>query len=587
MIDSPDRAQALAEHLLDPTRSKPVVVVTTAADQSRPYINVDDIIDAVRELADVYVLPTGSITFALSDRLPQKTQVYGGAGRVYPVDRSWQSDPYASPLRFAWGSAQGPVATDKLIADALGAAHSTGLDAQRIGATMVHVEGRVKGLIAPSRAWVRTDDGGDAAIWLDLLRPGLTLEQTFQVGMRISGALDVEERRIDVSASLRKSADALANYAVGAVVLGRVVELDNIAASVELFPDARASMSAKEVTGNPLDRLTSLMSVGEVLPVRVITRGRQDGRGWRLSTLDVEDSEGVLVSPSLLPGGPPWLVMAAIPPEETTAPQRIERVEQSVTSFVDEPPSRPDAPESSAPNGKAATQPVPAADAADDAVKLLQRQIKKLEKQLLRSSASESAFQVERDGFREQVSRSYAKVQQLDRSAEKARTDLRLEKQKSQRLEKQLKSAKTANNQSNADVLFLEPEAQFLYEVDVAYAHQIPAADKADRPRRTLRLGPKFLETLNALEGVDRAKVVAVTVEIITDLVHTLDSREPHPLRAGEGAAERAVIRPKDGAQCMRVALQRRTPSARRLHYWRLGDAIELSRVVRHDDMTP
>lgn len=53
IIDSPDRAEALADHLLNQSRSRPVVVVTTAAGQSRPYIDVDVIIDAVSGLADV------------------------------------------------------------------------------------------------------------------------------------------------------------------------------------------------------------------------------------------------------------------------------------------------------------------------------------------------------------------------------------------------------------------------------------------------------------------------------------------------------------------------------------------------------
>jgi hypothetical protein len=35
------------------------------------------------------------------------------------------------------------------------------------------------------------------------------------------------------------------------------------------------------------------------------------------------------------------------------------------------------------------------------------------------------------------------------------------------------------------------------------------------------------------------------------------------------------------------VALQRETASARRLHFWRNGQTIELSRVVVHDDNTP
>jgi hypothetical protein len=37
----------------------------------------------------------------------------------------------------------------------------------------------------------------------------------------------------------------------------------------------------------------------------------------------------------------------------------------------------------------------------------------------------------------------------------------------------------------------------------------------------------------------------------------------------------------------MHVALQRKTPSAWRLCYWKVGDAMELSRVVKHDEMTP
>jgi len=202
----------------------------------------------------------------------------------------------------------------------------------------------------------------------------------------------------------------------------------------------------------------------------------------------------------------------------------------------------------------------------------------------------EKAFQFERDGFREQVSESYARVQQLVRSAENARTELRLEKQKSQRFEKQSRSAKAHTKRhvhSNAEVLFLDPVAQFSYEVDVAYAQQIPPGDKAIRPRRQLCLGPDFLHTLSSLGGIDRAKVVDVTVQIITDIVFELDGRDLHPLRSGDGPADRLVIRESDGARCMRVALQRNAASARRLHYWRVGNAIELSRVVKHDDMTP
>jgi hypothetical protein len=591
IIDSPDRAVALADHLLDPARSRPVVVVTAAAGQSRPYVDVDEIIGAVSGLADVYVLPTGSITLAMSDRLPERTQVYGGAGRVYPVDPTWQRNPYAAPLRFAWGAAQGPVATEALITDALGAVHAAGLDAARIGATVVQVQGAVKALFDPSRAWVRTDEGRDATIWQDLLLSGLALERVFRVGMRISGALDVEEGRIDASASLRKPGEALADYAVGTLVLGRVIELDDISALVELYPGVRTGMSAGEVTGNPLDRLTTLMSVAEVLPVRVTARGGHDGRGWRLSALDVEDSEEILASPSLLADGPPWLVMAeAVPESALGAPAsepalpRTKEAEQPEALPVGTRPPIADVPLSAS---EADVGPVPAL-LADEGAASLGRQIVELEELLHNARTFGRAVQVELDEFRTQASESYNRVQQLVRSATNARTDLRLEKQKSQRLEKQVRSAKMkADHESNAGALFLDPVEQFRYEVDLAYARRIPAADKVTRRRRELRVGPDFLATLSSLEGVDRGKVVAVTVEIITDLVNELGGREPHPLREGDAAAAHDVVRTYDGARCMRVSLQRKTPSARRLHYWKTGDAIELSRVVKHDDMTP
>lgn len=510
IIDSPVRAAALADHLLDPARSRPAVVVTAAAGQSRPYVDVDEIIGAVSGLADVYVLPTGSITFAMSGRLPEKTQVYGGAGRVYPVDPMWQSNPYAAPLRFAWGAAQGPVATETLITDALGAVHAAGLDTGRIGATVVQVKGTVKALFEPSRAWVRTDDGRDAAIWQDLLLPGQALGRVFRVGMRISGALDVEERRIDVSASLRRPGDALADYAVGTIVLCRVVELDDIAAKVELYPGARTGLSATEVTGNPRDRLTTLMSVGEVLPVRVSARGGHDGRGWRLSTLDVEDSEEILASPSLLPDGPPWLVMAEAVPENamavpTAAPApRSQETEQPEALLVATQHPHPDLPSPLAPNGEVASVP---SVAADEEAASLRRHIVELEERLRNARTFGRAMHVELDEFRTQANESYNRVQQLVRSATKARTDLRLEKQKSQRLEKQARSAKAKTDQeSNADVLFLDPAEQFSHEVDLAYARRIPAADKVTRPRRELRVGPDFLGTLASLEGVTAAR---------------------------------------------------------------------------------
>jgi len=165
------------------------------------------------------------------------------------------------------------------------------------------------------------------------------------------------------------------------------------------------------------------------------------------------------------------------------------------------------------------------------------------------------------------------------RDADKKRQDL---VKKVQALTAQ--QAREADDLSHA---FADPEEQFRFEVQLTWARMISAGEKAARPLAGYRLGPDFLRTLDALEGVSRDKVVAVVVEVLTGIAVQKSGRDLHQLRTSDGGGAPYVVRPEDGAQAWRVALQRETPQARRLHYWRLGDTYELSRVVRHDDMTP
>lgn len=60
--------------------------------------------DQLGGLAQVVVLCTGDASFAFSDVMPPRTEVYGGAGRAYPPDDTWVADLDRSPLRFVWPS---------------------------------------------------------------------------------------------------------------------------------------------------------------------------------------------------------------------------------------------------------------------------------------------------------------------------------------------------------------------------------------------------------------------------------------------------------------------------------------------------
>lgn len=134
---------------------------------------------------------------------------------------------------------------------------------------------------------------------------------------------------------------------------------------------------------------------------------------------------------------------------------------------------------------------------------------------------------------------------------------------------------------------FSDPEEQLRFEVHLAWARRIPAGQKAELALRRYALGPRFLASLDELEGVARSKVVDVLVEVLTGLAPQLAGRDLHQLRTGDGGDDPVWVR-EDGATCWRAALQRETASARRLHYWELVDGtVELSRVVKHDDTRP
>ena len=94
-------ASALADLLNRNARKRPVVVVTIPAGRAEAWIDVDEIAREAGSLADVYLMPTGPFTWEFSNRMAEGTQVYGGAGRVYPVGHEWASDlsEVATPVR--------------------------------------------------------------------------------------------------------------------------------------------------------------------------------------------------------------------------------------------------------------------------------------------------------------------------------------------------------------------------------------------------------------------------------------------------------------------------------------------------------
>ena len=136
--------------------------------------------------------------------------------------------------------------------------------------------------------------------------------------------------------------------------------------------------------------------------------------------------------------------------------------------------------------------------------------------------------------------------------------------------------------------LWLSDDEWIRHEIACAWAQRVDACDKAEWPLPAKYvIGESFTASLHKLDSAQIEKALKCVVDVLTDRARTIPGRQLHPLRSGDGADDSAVVR-HDGARCLRAAIEVKSPSARRLHYWMGGDgSIELSRVVLHDDTTP
>jgi hypothetical protein len=211
-------------------------------------------------------------------------------------------------------------------------------------------------------------------------------------------------------------------------------------------------------------------------------------------------------------------------------------------------------------------------------------QVAALAKELLDDKVKRHQVELEVDRLLGRVGELTERLDRSERRAEQQATALRKARQEAARLRRRLGDAGVEVPEER---YFVDDEEQLRFEVLSEWARAIPAAEKAGRPLAEYTLGPRFLPSLTDLEGVSRDRVVWTLVMVLTGLAPEMNGLQVHRLRTGAGGDDPFRQR-DDGALCWRVSLQVNTPSARRLHYWKLpGGAYELSRVVLHDDVEP
>lgn len=627
-VASVEAVDELAAGLFDPARDRPWLVITTRFASPIADIDVEALLSEVGDVARIHLIETGDLTRHLSALLPEYLDVYGGAGRSYPVGFGAHTARTESPLRFP--QPNGRRATDRLITDALGHAQAAGLFDTAPEMARV-VSGTVKGFTAGgSRALVMLDDGTLATVWQELTYPPIPLDWTLRAGQSITGLLDLQTRRLNVAIEIPDAVALEAAFPHREVTLALVQAVSETHASLALHPGAAIQIALSDVSLNPRDRLDMLLSEGDVVAARVLHL--QGGR-LHMVLSDVDDGEVLVPSLSLVADGPPWLRAdrPLMPPVEDLLPlveplSPVELVETPLPLVEQlplvEPVETPQAPRPRPglqPARPAAPAPIPAAPRPEPARhsvvpaelvaptalasaapalqatllsnEALKHRVASLEAELADAGASTGAIALLRYRVDTAESRAREALSELGEARAKLRA-LEADRREQTRLLRDSRKQKPgvevhAGPASRRDS-WLQIADWARHEIYLAWVERMPAVDRARWPLpANYLIGPAFAESLDGLDAGQLLKALKTVVDVLTGRVRELPGRAVHPLRSSDAGGAPDRVR-DDGARCMRAYVEQNAPAARRLHYWVLPDGtIELSRIVTHDDVEP
>ncbi|KRF31113.1 hypothetical protein [Yonghaparkia sp. Soil809] len=624
-----DEVAALARSILDLDRRRPLVVVTTVETTTQPLVDVLELEQAISPLADIVIVPTGDRTRELELALPNNCATFGGAVRSFPIGDEWRSRPSLARRRFSFSLADGPRVLEEVVIDVIGMAHRAGL----IVATPRTAEpaaGVIASILAGGeRALVRLDGDGLATVSVDAVLSPAPLPWFLASGMRVSGFLDPESRRLSLDLEVGDGADLWSRFPDCSVTLALVHRVERQRAVLLIHPQHPVTVTRSDLSTNPLDRVDLLLTEGDVIEVRV-TRDEQGRRALR--TVDLNDDEVALPAIPLVPGGPPWLepgrtlveadetltstpideLLSVVESPTSLAPapasgglvQNVARTESGAASTPLLSPTHPrpgpgavhvpssvaapaaplpeDAGPTSAPNPTASRS---ALHTAQGTIAALQAELRM--ERARRDGPTTDQLRRELAATRTMLGQVHRESQHWHEQAERATARVK-ETQAALRDARRESIAPLAESPRSRRARFDAAEDWIRHELYLQWIERFDPATRAEHPLpAAVTFGPRFAASVEALSDPQLSKALRCALEAVTGFIRRTSAREVHALRSGDGGGDRPVIR-DDGARCMRAYIEQNTPQARRLHYWVLpGGEVELSRVVAHDDVEP
>jgi predicted RNA-binding protein with RPS1 domain len=438
--------------------------------------------------------------------------------------------------------------------------------------------------------------GDELAVWGGAARvyhPGFALTDRASQHPRIYAfeGRESEAERGLLAALGVEDAHAEDRYAVGDDVEGEVVSLDARTATLAL-PDGCARVRAGDLARGFVHSCHDVLRIGQHVRGRVRELA-PDGTPWldlqpfqadELATIAEQAGPGDVVrvrvrrrsnngyQVELLPGADAFVPLQHCPPEigaerDDVLAARIVRLDVAdrriVVSLADAPASA----EGARSLRLYADGPVFLASddvAADRAASELDRSEEEL------------------NDVRRRLEGALAEAESARAERDRMSEELRDERLRSRALAADLRSVGGIDLDGLLRAEALSDPDAFLAWLGVAHAKLHDPPERARYPLRRVVVGSRFLDSLRELQGVSLHRVLDACVHVATGRATEIPGLELHPLRAGAGGTEQRQR--ADGARAWRCALQVHSPSARRLHFWRLeGDGVEFDRVGTHD----
>ncbi|MDR3316327.1 MAG: hypothetical protein LBS98_07655 [Coriobacteriales bacterium] len=560
----------LINFLKSADRTIPVVLISRATGYSQAIPDALKIAEELMGVAQVFELTHPTFAWDLSNAVPVHGRAYGGSTRVYPAGVEWIDDASLTKFFTAFSLADRGSATAQIVSEALRQSYigSHNKDSNHVTEERVEtvpITGVVQGVVA-NRVFVKLNrnacGASMATIVPELVTDGVDAAHLVKVNQQITGELNPESMRIDVSSMLVSADELLSHFQLGSTYPAIITNVQVRKCIARLAPGLDVAIGATDIMN--VFNLRDEMSVGDVVAVKITEKGDT----LRLSVRDAADLSLALESASILRGGPPWLDIPTPVDyaDEQELPDQAEDGEQldideMLVNLIDSYRQQT--------SGSDSIEQLDLAEAVKENPVVMLEIMGGLLHEVVQAQNDARRYKNRSDGYESQLKENKA-----------ARRDLKIQCKK---LEKQLKDAENGNL-VGLDNLFVDKAQQLDFEVDLSWARRISAQEKLAFPLKEHIYSEDFFVTWEQIQGVERAKVVDVIVEVLTGIAANNTSRELHRLRTG-GGGDDPVRKNNNGETYWRVSIQVNTPQARRLHYLQRHDGSILFTSIRvHDD---